>query len=1283
MKKRVLSALLVLCMACSMVSTVWADPAASDGTEPVQKNVASSQALDETGAADGSEETQSGDSELVLSDTTADEKEAGAATGSEETAPISGDESMEPDGDIADSTTESDNGSNLPATSQPNNSIANESDTPNLLATGEYSIYQGETITLSSSRVINEWSATNSDGQVEITHPDGVLGSDKSTAYIKGTVPGTVTVTHKYGISGLGGGEDTYIIHVSDRALVFVYVAARVTNQDGTPVTDKYGNQLSWADNPEFLEMLGLDKNTVDAYGYFPVGQVLVPYEGLLDQESPYLNDENDWSVVTDALANLDTNALNNTYAANRGNSIADYRQQAIHDFSFEGSQQRSALFETSGSSNGFDRQAGYHLDLRFNTNTITFIAGNNGIGQGQPAADGTTIEQRVYITGSSIQKPKEFPIPEGYKLVGYYEDPDFTTEWNGIGTPLNENETVYIKIEPKDNVTITYQVAEGEGTLSRDYEAFNPETGNPQGATATSADGYAFDGWYSDEDCTELVSKNAAFVPQAPQGGWPEGEDYIYYAKFNKLEPLNLDHSKYVKANKDGTFDLTLDVTGAVGEGEVQTQNLDILYVLDNSTSMKDNYMKDSQGEWTSYLKAAKDAINALEEVLGENQSLNVRHSLVVFSGHGEDYIYTHKDWCDLSEDLGLDKVGGNGNGTNYQEALQQAFKQLNPNKQGQAIRSDADQVVIFLSDGEPNLYKGHYYNEDYSGAKAAALTEVKNLQAERFYAIGVGSSIQTLYDLVDNATGVTKDKHCWSSTQSDQLEAIFRNMAQEMTRPDCSNVTITDTLSTYAKLTNGAAFTVTAETSGDPAVEITSAPIPASSISSSGYEGNLIYWVSSQDNHITAEEPGKSEQQNYTEHTIPFKLTYNSTQKQFTLSFGTEEAPYTLESNWTYSITTQIEPTEQAYTDYRTNIATEGNNGYGETVGDPDTDALGNTTSSGQPGFYSNSSAKLTYISNGVSADKDYARPVIQVTTGTLSLEKAVNVDAAKEKDFTFTITKLDGDTNNTDADFTYTFDGVAFENGVATVIVKGGQTLSMTGLPSGRYTVAENNSSMPSVDGYNLTGTTYQVEGESASTPVTVQVNAAGTANVTVTNTYAPQYQTLTVTKTVGGEMGSYEQDFTFTLHLTKDGATYTGDDITGTKSLLNGTGAVPGGVTKFMEGGTTYYQFTLKHNQKIEIQIPYGCVAEVEEANGNYTAESVLDTSTNKGGATVTGINMSTDHKVAYTNTLDPVAPTGLESNHTTPYVLMITAAGMAGLALIGGIVARRVRRRRQE
>ena len=57
-----------------------------------------------------------------------------------------------------------------------------------------------------------------------------------------------------------------------------------------------------------------------------------------------------------------------------------------------------------------------------------------------------------------------------------------------------------------------------------------------------------------------------------------------------------------------------------------------------------------------------------------------------------------------------------------------------------------------------------------------------------------------------------------------------------------------------------------------------------------------------------------------------------------------------------------------------------------------------------------------------------------------------------------------------------------------------------------------------------------------------------------------------------------------------------------------------------------------------------------------------------------------VTMNTDQTVDFLNTKKLVGtPTGLERNDT-PYTILVTAAGIAGLALIGGIVARRRRRR---
>ena len=90
------------------------------------------------------------------------------------------------------------------------------------------------------------------------------------------------------------------------------------------------------------------------------------------------------------------------------------------------------------------------------------------------------------------------------------------------------------------------------------------------------------------------------------------------------------------------------------------------------------------------------------------------------------------------------------------------------------------------------------------------------------------------------------------------------------------------------------------------------------------------------------------------------------------------------------------------------------------------------------------------------------------------------------------------------------------------------------------------------------------------------------------------------------------------------------------------------------------------------------MPYGYTATLHEEADGYTASFTVDGESVEGTQPVPVMNEN--HTVAYTNRLDPVAPTGLESNHTAPYTILVTVAGIAGLALIGGILARRRRRR---
>lgn len=347
------------------------------------------------------------------------------------------------------------------------------------------------------------------------------------------------------GMLGSAGAALTAKAASSGKIKVYVYVAT--TAKDGS----------SWAKNEEFLDLLQIDSNTIDGNGYFPVGIIYLDrsflngkWQAANTAGEPLITNDADWNDLMDALSVMDNDSMDVApYTANNGNKVGKYLSQASQDYNMTWGSQRTALFRWNMTeSYGFqDQTVEYHLDLQFNTNNIQFITGSNGIDSPDYASDGTKVDSRTYITGSEIQEPRNLQIPEGYKFMGYYEDPDFTIPWDKIGTPLNEDEVVYIKITANANVILNYVVAEGEGTVSPDNEVIVRGVGEAVGSTAAPAAGWAFEGWYYDEACTEPVLEaewsNTHFTPTEPETGWV---DATYYAKFIQTEK-NVEISKTV----------------------------------------------------------------------------------------------------------------------------------------------------------------------------------------------------------------------------------------------------------------------------------------------------------------------------------------------------------------------------------------------------------------------------------------------------------------------------------------------------------------------------------------------------------------------------------------------------------------------------------------------------------------------------------------------------------------------------------------------------------------
>ena len=504
-----------------------------------------------------------------------------------------------------------------------------------------YTIQVGDSFKIEATNGNGTWRSSNS--QV-VT----VSGSGRS-ATVTGESVGTAEITYSYR-SGGKTEKQTWTVTVTEASgtiKVYVYVAT----------IDKEGN--SWASNAEFLDLLGISADTIDGNGYFPVGEIELDRSFLNGktaantQGEPLITSEADWSQLIAALGNLDTSTLTGIYEANRGNHVAEYLSQASKDFNRSWGSQRTALFRWDMSpSYGFeDQTVQYHLDLQFNTNKITFITGNNGITSGT-AKDGTTVDSRTYITGSEIQEPRNLTIPDGYRFVGYYEDADFTKPWNGIGTPLNEDQTVYIKITPMDNVIIYYKVAEGEGTLSRDSEGLNPVTGEAAGSTATPTDGYVFDGWYEDEECTKLLSKDADYKPTKQSNErWVDGT--TYWAKF-VAAVQDITVTKHVAGylgDVDKEFQFSYkytDTEGQIQQGSFNVKNNESHTISNIPIGKELELTETNAGGYVTTAKYGDDSVT----VTGEKDDDEKNMAITVVNNHQEITVTNSKD---VTPDTGL----------------------------------------------------------------------------------------------------------------------------------------------------------------------------------------------------------------------------------------------------------------------------------------------------------------------------------------------------------------------------------------------------------------------------------------------------------------------------------------------------------------------------------------------------------------------------------------------------------------------------------------------------
>lgn len=435
------------------------------------------------------------------------------------------------------------------------------------------------------------------------------------------------------------------------------------------------------------------------------------------------------------------------------------------------------------------------------------------------------------------------------------------------------------------------------------------------------------------------------------------------------------LSHEKYIAKKEDGTYNLTLNVSGAVGS-ESYANKLDVLFVMDTSNSMKwgmnnskeqRDYTKNTNSRFYNQQKAVEDAVTKLKS----RKNVDARFAVVAFDTQAGIETDWTKDSIKYPTGVGkypyypydpyssyYDKQAG---GTNYEAGLIKAKQLLDSG------RPDATKIVVFLSDGDPTFY----YNKDsqgniigiggdgksYNGGKEMtnAQTQLGTMRSMNyFYTVGVGpeDSYKHLSSLISSAPSGTV-KGSYNGTDSSNLKNAFDSIIRDATELLCTDVTVTDTLTDEVEL-------------ADQTLQVV---------------------VKGEDGEVITKLKDTSGSEVDVSNIITTKIGENSDGKtQIIMKFKSD---YKLESGYTYYVIAKIKPTTKAYLKYQNESYTgTGDENTDEYLGadkKPGKDTRNDGTSSKQKGFYSNESANVTYKYNNKTYEKPYAKPVIQVNAST----------------------------------------------------------------------------------------------------------------------------------------------------------------------------------------------------------------------------------------------------------------------------------------------------------
>ena len=706
------------------------------------------------------------------------------------------------------------------------------------------------------------------------------------------------------------------------------------------------------------------------------------------------------------------------------------------------------------------------------------------------------------------------------------------------------------------------------------------------------------------------------------------------------------INHEKYATLRDDGTYDLTLTVAGKKGT-ETNKAKLDVIYILDKSGSMKEDF------GGTSKRIAASNAITALTKSLKQNANIDARFSMVTFSGNKTTGMWGQGDtktWDDAevavswTTDAGTIERGSkptSNGGTNYQAGIRTA-KELLTSK-----RAGAMTAVIFISDGDPTFYynpdgytRGDGNNDGNGGADNlkvcldAAKNEIANLGVNYFYTVGVGkaSDYVNLSDLC-SASGVSGAKN-FDGTNTDELTKAFSTIESDILTFLCSNVSIQDVLSENVEV-----------------VKDKDGVFKSLKIVVTGKDGKTIV---EGDNKVTFQDGTQN---------VTLKAGYDSKTKTITLDFPAE---YQLNAEYTYKVIANIDATEKAYENYRKNLTDnkdENEKGY------KDAADAGTGTHAGEKGMYTNenSEAKMTYTFRGEEYTELYDKPVIKLHPGKLILEKEVEgLDSLTPEqleqykaNLKFKIkVKTKNDTSLKEEEITLT--AFAKES-------NGNEDSGSDSNTNRRnkyiYTVMEgiNPGSFYEIteDGGEVEGYTWETAADKKSENGIIVKDE--TEKVFFKNTYSRKKIPLIINKTVEGNMSEKRKEFAFSITL---------KDANGAAYELSDEEIKDVGFSTKGEDQKGVYTFTLKDGESKEFSLPYGCkytISEEDYSSSGYKTYIGEKKEENQ-KRTTEEETLTQKTEINFLNKKEVIPPTGVETTMTV-WLLMTGVTFLLGAVFL--------------